>query len=97
MLLVILLFVGSAAGLAWVMGNQLVEVTSELPNYRQNIRGKLDAMRTPAKGALGRAAESVQELGKEFSSSDAAGPGASLPARTAKRGLPTQPNVPIPV
>jgi predicted PurR-regulated permease PerM len=97
-LIVVLLFVGLGAGLAWIIGNQLIEVADELPNYRENIHGKLDAMRTPAKGALGRAAASVQELGKELSSPDAApAAGASLPVRTAKRGVPTQLSGPLPV
>src|ERR1700733_9683518 len=54
-LLVILLSVSAAGALAWVMANQLIEVASELPDYRENIHRKLEAMHTPAKGALGRA------------------------------------------
>lgn len=97
-LIVVLLFVGLGAGLAWIIGNQLIEVADELPNYRENIHGKLEAMRTPAKGALGRAAASVQELGKELSSPDAApAAGASLPVRPAKRGTPAQVSGPLPV
>src|SRR5580700_6155246 len=69
-LIVILSFVGSAAGLAWVIGNQLIEVANELPDYRHNIHDKFQAIRAPTKGTLGRAAESIQELGKELSSAD---------------------------
>src|ERR1700722_11486943 len=93
-LIVILLFVGSTVGLAWVMGNQLIEVANELPNYRQNIHGKLQAMRAPTKGALGRAAESVQELGKELSNTDPVPPAT---APQAKRGAPTPLSGPLPV
>ncbi len=95
-LLVILLFVGSAAGLAWVMGNQLIEVANELPKYRQNVHEKLQAMRKPSKGALGRAAESVQELGKELSNTDQTpAASASLPV-PARRGAPAQIHRPVP-
>lgn len=90
-LIVMLSFVGSAAGLAWVMGNQLIEVANELPDYRQNIHGKFQAIRTPTKGALGRAAESIREIGKELSSADPTpAAGTSLPVRPARRGAPTQ-------
>jgi predicted PurR-regulated permease PerM len=90
-LIVILSFVGSAAGLAWVIGNQLIEVANELPDYRHNIHDKFQAIRAPTKGTLGRAAESIQELGKELSSADPApAVGGSLPVRPAKPGAPTQ-------
>ena len=39
---------------------------NELPRYQQNIHTKLTAIRTPGKGAFGRATESVKELGKEL-------------------------------
>lgn len=96
--IVIVLSLTAAAGLAWVMGNQLVEVANELPNYRQNIHRKLEAMRTPTKGALGRAAESVKEIGKELSSTDAPPTsGVSPSMRPARRGAPPQVNGPLPV
>jgi predicted PurR-regulated permease PerM len=95
-LIVILLSLGAAAGLAWVMGNQLIEVANELPNYRENVHRKLDAMRTPTKGAIGRAATSVQELGKELSNADAALV-ENPRGRSARRGIAVPHEGPIPV
>jgi len=65
-------------GLAWNMASQLIDVANELPNYRENINGKIAVMRTPAKGALGRAAESVEQIGKDLASAETpAGSGAA--------------------
>ena len=65
--LVMMITIAAACGTAWVIFNQLVEVANELPRYQQNIDSKLKALRTPGKGALGRATASVKELGKELS------------------------------
>jgi predicted PurR-regulated permease PerM len=65
--LIVILVAGMLAGaLAWVMGNQLIEAANELPNYRENIHRKIEAMHAPTKGALGRATASVQEITKEL-------------------------------
>jgi len=93
---VVLVSVGVTAGLAWVMMNQLIDVVNEVPNYRQNINRKLDALRTPTKGGLGRAAASVQELGKELSSAEAPR-AAGVPERSNRRGPAIQSNSPMPV
>lgn len=91
-LIVILLAVGAAGGLAWTMGNQLIDVANKLPDYRQNIDRKIQAMRAPTRNALGRAAESVQEIGKELSKPTPPPTPAGLSARAARRNASTQPN-----
>jgi len=56
-----------AVGLiGFVIFNQVVQVLSELPSYQDNIHRKIEAMRTPAGSALGRATETVKELGDEL-------------------------------
>src|SRR5579862_644264 len=81
-----LITIAIAGGTGWVIFNQLVSVATELPSYQQNIRNKLKAMNTPGKGALGRATESVKELGKELAS--AQGPATPpTPADRANRPL----------
>src|SRR4051794_14688836 len=65
--LVMAVTIACACGVAWVIFDQLVAVANELPHYKQNIDSKMKAMRTPGKGAFGRATASVQELGKELS------------------------------
>ncbi len=67
-LLLMLVSIAIAGGAGWVIFNELVEVVNDLPSYQQNIHNKIQAMRAPGKGAVGRAAASVQELGKELSS-----------------------------
>ncbi|MCU1334564.1 MAG: hypothetical protein JWO19_145 [Bryobacterales bacterium] len=66
--LVMMVTIAAAGGIGWVIFNQLVGVANELPRYKQNIHNKLTEMRTPGKGALGRATASVQELGRELTS-----------------------------
>lgn len=65
-LLVMLVFISVASGIGYVIVNQLVQVVSDLPAYRENIDSKMRALRAPQKGALGKAAQSVQDLGKEL-------------------------------
>jgi predicted PurR-regulated permease PerM len=94
---VLIVSMAVTGGIAWIMASQLIDVANELPNYRENINGKIAAMRAPTKGALGRAAESVQEIGKELSTAGAP-PGSANPAgRSVRRGSSAQPNSPLPV
>jgi predicted PurR-regulated permease PerM len=58
--------VSVACGVGYVISNQLLQVASDLPGYRQNIDNKIKALRTPGKGVLGRAAQNVKEIGKEL-------------------------------
>src|SRR5580658_7943055 len=67
-LLIMVVSIAMAGGVGWVIFNELVEVVNDLPSYQQNIHNKIEAIRTPGKGAVGRAAASVKELGKELSS-----------------------------
>jgi predicted PurR-regulated permease PerM len=64
--LVMAVSVAVAGGIGWVIFNQLVDVANELPSYQENIHNKIQAMRAPGKNALGRAANTVKELGKEL-------------------------------
>ena len=63
---VMLVSITAAGGIGYVIFNQMVQVLTDLPGYRENIDSKLKALRAPDTGALGRAAHSVQELGKEL-------------------------------
>ena len=66
--LVMIVTIAAAGGIAWLIFNQLVGVANELPLYRQNIDAKLEAMRAPGEGALGRAAASIKDLARELTS-----------------------------
>jgi predicted PurR-regulated permease PerM len=53
-------------GIGWLMGNQLVNLAGKLPEYKQNISGKLQALRSPPKeGSLAKAAKAIRELESE--------------------------------
>ena len=78
----------ATGGIGWVIFNQLLEVTSELPLYRDNIHTKVEALRAPGKGALGRATASVKELGKELAATEAP----AVPPVAGDRGRRNTPN-----
>jgi predicted PurR-regulated permease PerM len=84
-LLVVVIAMACAGGVGWVIFNQLVDVANQLPGYRENINKKIEAMHTPGKGALGRAAASVKELGQQLSSQ----PASSAPSTSV---VPSAPN-----
>jgi hypothetical protein len=71
----------AAGGVGYVIFNQVVLVLSDLPSYRENINKKIMTFRTPNKGALGRAAQSVKEIVQEKY-----GEAARREARTCRRG-----------
>lgn len=93
-LLVMLVSVSLTAGIGYVIVNQVLQVINELPGYRENIHNKLKTMRSPHPGALGQAAESVKELGKELTPPDApAAPSVTQPPP----GRSATPSHPLPV
>jgi predicted PurR-regulated permease PerM len=68
--LAMLISVTLVGGLAWVVANQLLQVANDLPKYRLNIHHRIEAFHFPQDSGLGRATESVKEIGKEFSDSE---------------------------
>ena len=87
-LLVMVLSLTVAAGVSYVIFNQLVEVVNELPTYRVTISKKLIALRKPSSsGSLGRAAENVKELGKELTNAQ---PPAGAQARSRQAPIAVQ-------
>jgi predicted PurR-regulated permease PerM len=92
----VLVSITVAAGIAWTIANQLVDVANQLPLYRQNIHAKIAAFHIPATGQLGQASASVQEIVQEVTSPDApvALPGGENPKRSKARPAPASP-VPV--
>ncbi len=96
--LVMVLSVASAGAIGWVIFDQLLEVLNQLPRYQQNIHNKIQAMRSPSTGALGRAAESVKKLEKELNAQTPPPPAPpSRSQRGAARGAQGQTVSPTPV
>src|ERR1039457_2556210 len=97
-LLVMVLAITGTAAIGWMIFNDLVAVANQLPEYQANIHKKLEAIRAPNTGAVGRAAASVKELGKELA--NAPSPVATPPAadRAGRRAAPIAPGrPPLPV
>jgi predicted PurR-regulated permease PerM len=92
-LLVMLVAIAVAGGISYVIFNQLVQVVNELPSYRENIDNKIKTLRAPNKGALGRAAESVKELGKELATAQELPAPPAAPGRTGRLNTPV--NTPV--
>jgi predicted PurR-regulated permease PerM len=66
--LVVMVASGALAGtLGWNLAGQLLNVLTELPQYRENIHNKIEAIRSPQKGALGKVTESVKDIKQELS------------------------------
>jgi len=64
--IVMLVSTAVVAGMGWVVADQLLQVASDLPKYRLNIHNKIEGLHLPPESALGRAAESVKEIGADF-------------------------------
>jgi predicted PurR-regulated permease PerM len=92
--LVVLIFSAVVGGMGWVVAGQLLQVASDLPQYRENIRNKIEALHLPPGSALGRAAESVKEIDLDFSAP--AGDGQTNKQASSKPVLPQAQSV-IPV
>jgi predicted PurR-regulated permease PerM len=97
-ILTVLVTMAAAGWITWIIANQVVDVASQLPRYRQNIHAKIEALRNRGKGPLGRAADSAKDIGREFSSPDAPAIAPPPPAQNQKqRNAPRAPGPPVPV
>jgi predicted PurR-regulated permease PerM len=91
-LLVMFVTISVASGIGYVIFNQLLLVVNDLPSYRENIDRKIQALKAPDTGALGRATRSVKELGKELAS-----PKEDPVASAARARRAATPSNPLPV
>jgi predicted PurR-regulated permease PerM len=64
--LVVAIAVSGIGVMGWTVGNQLIDVTNQLPSYKTNIREKIDAIHNPKNRRLDKAADAMKELGKEI-------------------------------
>ena len=94
----VLVTMAVAGCVGWIIVGQLVDVAEDLPRYRQNINAKMEALRIPAEGPLGLAANSLKEIGNELTSLGAPSAAPGLPQRNRKpRTAPSTPAPPLPV
>jgi predicted PurR-regulated permease PerM len=83
-LLVMIAASGAIAGLGWVVTDQLVQIVTDLPEYRENIDHKMAAIRAP--GSLSRLAKNVQDLGTELTAPPTPAQSAPVTPRKPVRG-----------
>ena len=62
----VLVATAAVAFTGWLIATQLVEVANELPGYGVNIHRKIEALKMPDTGPLGRAAQSLKDIGAEL-------------------------------
>ncbi len=65
MVMVTALFVAGTGG--WIVARQVIGVVNDLPNYRDNIHGKLASLHAPTTGPLSHTVTSIREIGAEIS------------------------------
>ena len=76
-ILVVLLASAFIGGVGWVVARQLLDVASDLPDYRQNIDEKLASIHAPTSGPVGNALTGIRILSQDLSGTPAPEP---LPA-----------------
>jgi predicted PurR-regulated permease PerM len=89
-LIVVAMLFSVAGGAGWLLTRQLVDLAAKLPYYQTNIDKRLNAIRLPTGGALGRFSQSVSELQKQSpdsleSPANATGPVPETKATTEAR------------
>ena len=96
--LVALLSFGVLAGVLWVAGTQALNLAGSLPEYKTNIQAKLRNLRSAPEGSIGKATQTIKEIGKEMASEQAArkAPPASPPVPDPKKASPADER-PVPV
>jgi predicted PurR-regulated permease PerM len=65
-LLVLTIAFSTAGGMLWVGAVQLSGIVSELPQYQENIRKKIEAIRNPAGSGLAKAVASLKQITTEL-------------------------------
>jgi predicted PurR-regulated permease PerM len=90
-LVVMALALAIVGGVGWVTGNQFLSLLGKLPEYREHIVKKLQALRSPPKqGPIGKAAEAIRQIEKETEPAESRGK-AEQPKPPAQSALPTSP------
>lgn len=92
----------AAGTMAWIGTTQLSDIISRLPQYQENMRRKIEAVRNPAGSGLAKAAASLRQMTTQLSPANAAVENqkkqSATMARSAKNAIKEpQPASPVPV
>jgi energy-coupling factor transporter transmembrane protein EcfT len=66
--------VAAIGSVGWMVTDQLIDVTNQLPSYRANIKKKMESLRSPKGQSLNKATDAMMELGKELAAAPMSGP-----------------------
>ena len=81
-LLTMIVAFGALGGIGWIVTDQLVEIINDLPQYRNNIDDKMAALRAPS--GASRLFATLQDLGKELTTTPPSRPSPVTPRRPAR-------------
>lgn len=87
---VLTLFFTMLGIVTWGVTNQLLQVITLLPDYRENIHQKIEAISSPGNGALSRAAATVNDLSKEIKAASQSAENQKITKRDPKAPIPVQ-------
>jgi predicted PurR-regulated permease PerM len=90
LLVVLVLSFALFATVGWGVTNQLMEIMAHLPDYRANIHNKIEALRAPAIGGLGKATATVNDLSKELSAASETAGNKKLGKNGGREPIPVQ-------
>jgi predicted PurR-regulated permease PerM len=65
-MIVMVAVVTLAGAVGWMVANELIDVVDHLASYSENINNKIQRLRAPATGVLGRVEKNVAAIGKEL-------------------------------
>ena len=88
--IVLTLFFTLLGAMAWGVTNQLVQIITLLPDYRENIQHKIEAISSPGNSGLSRATATVNDLSKELAAASHAAETKNLGKRDAKEPIAVQ-------
>ena len=94
---VMLVSTAAVAGMGWIVAEQLLQVASDLPNYRLNIRNKIDGLHLRPESTLSRAAATVNEIDSDFFESQTAHNSQAAPPATLPKTPSPQAVIPVQV
>lgn len=93
-LLVVLLAVVAASALGWTVGQQFSQVMNELPDYRSNIKAKIDSLHWNKNQTFNNASNTMNEIRKDLAAPPPPGTSdresRSSRAASAQRPLPVE-------
>jgi predicted PurR-regulated permease PerM len=80
-LVMVLVAVAAIGSVGWAVTNQLVDATSHWPEYRTNIKDKIESIRKSRPQTLTNAAQAVQEISTDLNATTPTPPPAPIPVR----------------